>query len=509
MGTARGTASAPDDAAVARQPAGHGPSRRGQAARGVRALLQEHPAWVLLRSRNAAAAVVLLDRHLGASRRRLPVELLAERIDDDMPELRRAGFELPYSGYFYVSEWIDEGVLVRRRSEQAAQEAGAEALELSDGALLAIRFVNRLRKPHPAVTPSRLGTVLDGLHALADQADPDPEARLAALLEQRAALDARIERARRGNEEPLPPDAATERAREILALAGDIPTDLARVRTELERTDRELRRRLLESDGSRDTFLDDIYRGVDHLAESEAGRGLVAFRVLLRQAEHTAQDDVGRVLDTVRLPPGEASALRRLLPTLQNAAAELTDTMAVLRRALQRMVRSGELPAERALRRLLGEAQDAAIAAAADVGPGDEMRLALPVGTVAPRSVGGLTPHNPSGDEAEAPPARPVVPGRIVSLTALRAMARDSEIDVDELREHVNAEIERVGRATVASVLTAHPATQGAASVVGLLTLAGQHGAPTGGHEDVTWRSSRGVARRSVLPQHQFEERVP
>lgn len=475
----------------------------------MRALLQEHPAWVLLRSRNAAAAVVLLDRNLGGSRRRLPVEQLADRIDDDLPELRRAGFELPYSGYFYVSEWIDEGVLVRRRTTQTQGEAGTETLELSDGALLAIRFVSRLSKPHPAVTPSRLGAVLDGLHTLAADADPDPEARLAALLEQRAALDARIERARRGDDEALPADAAAERAREILALAGDIPADLARVRTELERTDRELRRRLLESDGSRDTFLDDIYRGVDHLAESDAGRGLVAFRELLRQAEHAAQDDVGRVLDTIHLAPAEASALRRLLPTLQDAADELTDTMTVLRRALQRMVRSGELPAERALRRLLGQAQDAALAAAPEVTPGTEMRLTLPLGAVTPRSVGGFQPHNPGGEDTEAPPAAPALPPRAVSLTALRALARDSEIDVDELRGHVNAQVEADGRATVASVLDAHPATQGAASVVGLLTLAERHGVATGTSEDVNWRSSRGVARRAVLPQHQFEEHVP
>lgn len=475
----------------------------------MRALLQEHPAWVLLRSRNAAAAVVLLDRNLGASRRRLPVEQLAERIDDDVPELRRAGFELPYSGYFYVSEWIDEGVLVRRRGPSSGGEPGTETVELSDGALLAIRFVSRLSRPHPAVTPSRLGAVLDGLHRLADEADPDPEARLAALLEQRAALDAKIERARRGDSEALPADVAVERAREILALAGDIPADLARVRTELERTDRELRRRLLESDGSRDIFLDDIYRGVDHLAESEAGRGLVAFRELLRRSEHTAQDDLGRVLDSVHLAPSEASALRRLLPTLQDAADELTDTMGVLRRALQRMVRSGELPAERALRRLIGEAQDAALAAAPDVAPGTELRLSLPLGAVAPRSVGGLAPHNPGGEDVEAPPADPVLPPRPVSLTALRAMARDSEIDVDELRGHVNDVVDQAGRATVASVLAAHPATQGAASVVGLLTLAERHGTPTTEQEDVGWRSSRGVARRATLPQHQFEEHVP
>src|SRR5690606_14881355 len=190
MGTSSGTA----------KDAGQGPGRRGQAARAVRALLQEHPAWVLLRSRNAAAAVVLLERHLGAARRRLPVEQLADRIDDDLPELRRAGFELPYSGWFYVSEWIDEGVLVRRRA--AGQGDAGETAELSDGALVALRFVARLRRPHPAVTPARLGAVLDGLHALAAEADPDPEARLASLLEQRAALDARIERVRRGDTEP-------------------------------------------------------------------------------------------------------------------------------------------------------------------------------------------------------------------------------------------------------------------------------------------------------------------
>jgi hypothetical protein len=123
--------------------------------------------------------------------------------------------------------------------------------------------------------------------------------------------------------------------------------------------------------------------------------------------------------------------------------------------------------------------------------------------------VGGFVPHNPGGEDAEAPPAAPAAPPRAVSLTALRAMARDSEIDVDELRGHVNERVGAVGRATVASVLAAHPATQGAASVVGLLTLAEQNGVATGKDEDVNWRSSRGVARRAVLPQHQFEEHVP
>jgi hypothetical protein len=45
--------------------------------------------------------------------------------------------------------------------------------------------------------------------------------------------------------------------------------------------------------------------------------------------------------------------------------------------------------------------------------------------------------------------------------------------------------------------------------VVGLLTLVEQHGVSTGKNEDVNWRSSRGVARRAVLPQNQFEEQVP
>ncbi|WP_035779120.1 DUF3375 family protein, partial [Arthrobacter sp. 35/47] len=110
-------------------------------------LAKESPAWSLLRGRNASAAVALLGTHLGGEERRRPAPELFELIDADLQELRDHGFELPQTAQAYCSEWRNEGILIRRVSE----EARGETFELSPGALMAIQFVTQLAEPRQAV----------------------------------------------------------------------------------------------------------------------------------------------------------------------------------------------------------------------------------------------------------------------------------------------------------------------------------------------------------------------
>jgi hypothetical protein len=106
-------------------------------------LAKESPAWSLLRGRNAGAAVALLGTHLGGEERRRPAPELFELIDADLQELRDHGFELPQTARTYCSEWRNEGILIRRVSE----EARGETFELSPGDLDSHGFgiLNRIR----------------------------------------------------------------------------------------------------------------------------------------------------------------------------------------------------------------------------------------------------------------------------------------------------------------------------------------------------------------------------
>ncbi|MGM0386474.1 MAG: DUF3375 family protein [Actinomycetota bacterium] len=68
-----------------------------------------------------------------------------------------------------------------RRAAWAARE---ETYGLSEVALAAIRFMDRMTAPRNVVTESRLATILGQIHDLAVETDPDVGSRLAALKER-------------------------------------------------------------------------------------------------------------------------------------------------------------------------------------------------------------------------------------------------------------------------------------------------------------------------------------
>lgn len=471
-------------------------------------LTVDNPAWVLLRSRNAAAAVSLLGEHLGGDERRLPAPVLFERMDEDLVVLREHGFDLPRTARAYCAEWVSDGILVRRSVEGSRDET----YELSEGAFVAIRFVAQLLEPRVAVTESRLTTILDRVHGLAVATDPDTGRRLAALHAQREQLDAEIAAVAAGHDDVLPGERAVEQARDILALAEELPADFARVRAEMERINRELRARLVEDVDSRGTVLDDVFRGVDHLAESDAGRSFHGFFSLILDAERVAafEDDVVGLLEREfarALTPAQARWLRRLLPGLQDASGEIHDVMTAFSRSLRRFVQSNELAEHREVQRLLQAAQRAALALAGTVQPFARTGVELALSSVTVDSVTALSPYNP----AERRTAADVASGPEVDVDwdALVRSARESEIDVRELRENVNHALARRGALTIAELLDEHPATQGVASVVGLLVLADAHATTLEGSETVAWTAPSGAARRGHVPRRLFTRRLP
>lgn len=472
-------------------------------------LATESPAWGLLRARNAPVAVAVLGEHLGGETRRLPAPELFERVDEDLVTLREHGFTLPGAARAYCDDWRAAGFLVRR----ATGELREETYELSEGALVAIRFVTRLLEPRSSVTQSRLATILERLHSLAVATDPRAATRLAALEAERARIDAEIAKVAAGDYEVLPPDQAVEQARDILALADQLPADFARVRSEMERLNRALRARLVDDVASRGTVLEDIFRGVDHLAESDAGRSFAGFFTLILDTEQVAafEEDVDGVLErdfASALGPGEARSLRRLLPGLQDSSAEIHDVMTAFSRSLRRFVQSDELTEHRVVQQMLRDAQRDALALAATVQPFTRTQVELGLTSVAVDAVTALTLHNPA-DHQTVDDVLPQADTEPVDWAELVAAARESEIDFAELRGHVNETISRRGPVTIGELLDEHPASQGLASVVGLLVLADEHAAALDGLEPARWTSASGAPRVGTVPRRLFTEELP
>ena len=461
------------------------------AALGFERMRRDDPAWALLRAENAPIAAAVLATHLGGERRRLPAPELFERVEADLDELRDHGFDLPRPAQAYCADWRAAGILVRRPSE----ESRGETFELSPGALAAIQFLSQLLEPRQTATESRLATIADRVGRLAQETDPDASSRLAQLYAERDRIDAQIERVSRGDVEVLDTAKAAERAREIIDLAETVPLDFARVRTEIERISRDLRERILDSDEAQSRVLDEIFHGVDLLAESDAGRSFAGFYALILDAETNAVFEAG--IDSVlardfakQLTPAQRRALRRLLSTLQEQSAEVHEVMTGFARGLRRFVQSQEYQRDRAIKRLVRSALADALPVARAVKPYTPMGLELALSSVAFGSVGRIALHNPADLETTRDvESRADVP---VDLDALRELARETEIDMAELTHNVNSVVAVQGRATIAEVLEHRPATQGVASLIGLIVLADRHGVREPGLERVRWAPAAG-----------------
>ncbi|MFV0372975.1 DUF3375 domain-containing protein [Microbacterium sp.] len=466
-------------------------------------LAERDAAWKLLRADNAPVIAGLLGAHLGGDQRRIDAEDLYERIDTDLERLRAQGLALALTAKGYCGQWRSAGFLVRRPSS----EARGETLELSPDAIAAIRFLQGRSAPRSRVTESRLASLAAQVRRLAIDTDPDVSARIALLEEEIDGIERRIESLRSGDETAIDPERALERVRDVLVQAADVPDDFARVRVEFETLNASLRAKIVESDGSQASVVDDVFRGIDHISDSDAGRSFAAFSQLVLDPALGAafEADIRRILDrgfARDLTPDERRALRSFLTTLKSRSAEIHDVITLFARALRRYVQSQDYQRDRVLRTLLREAQHAGMAAAAHTRPWHPTSLTLDLSSVGLSSIGAIDPHDP----AEFDAAEEIVTqtASLASLEDLRAIARETEIDFEELTRNVNDLLVEMPSCTVADVLARHPATQGVGSVIGLLSIAAEQGTVDGEREVLAWQGADGVSRAAVVAAHRF-----
>ncbi|MFL0575873.1 DUF3375 domain-containing protein [Brevibacterium luteolum] len=486
-----------------------------------RRLIAEDPTWSFLRSDNVWFAAPILRTHLTGSTIRMAASDLFDLIDADLDALRYQGHTVIGTARSYCEQWRRDGILIRRSVETSREET----FELSPAGHIALQFVDRLDSDRTSVTQSRLATIQNRLRQLVRDTDPDVERRIAALESERERIDAEIDAVRSGEALPADAAAASESARDISQLASELPTDFARVRSELESINRSLRTQLVEEAGHRGTVLSDVWRGVDHLAESEAGRSFDGFASMLLDTEAGLEFEtnitelLGR--DFVdRLDPATVTFLRRLVPMLQDRAAEVDDVMTNLTRSLRRFVQSSEFAEDRSVAAAIRTARALAVQVAAEVPVYERLNVSIARPSVELRSVGSLRLHDPAlarvEDEVESHTTG------ILDAQSLRVLAREADIDMKELAENVNAALaaHRTGQLPsaqedlpgigISDVLGFRPATQGIGSVIGLMDLALRHGSSAPDeHETLSWVSVSGAERSADALCYRFTEPIP
>ncbi len=461
--------------------------------------LRGMPLWRLLAADNGPAVIALLQVHLYENERSLPASIFHERIERELERLRNLGEDWPKTAVHYVADWLSAGYLERRYPPGSREEE----YELATATVEAIRFVSGQARPHSAATESRLSLVIGALAQLSSDTDGDKQRRVARLRAEQARIEEEIAAIEGGALQVLPEMAALERTREVIALADGLTGDFRRVRDEFERLNRELRERIMDSDGNRGEVLDALFAGIDLISDSEAGRTFTAFWRLLTDPvqSSTLEEALDQLMSrefVQALVPAERRFLLHMTRALLEQGGKVHEVLQSFARSLKHFVQTREYMEQRRINELLRKAQRAALALKDEVKATDTLHYTLPLTSSRLSSLSQWVLHDPA---LQALPDRMTDADPVaIDLDTVGELVAQSEIDFRSLGANVRQMLAQHAQASVGDVLGKFPATQGLGSVLGLLALGSRHGLASTATETVAWTGSDEVARSARIP---------
>ncbi len=445
---------------------------------------------------------VLQDLLLGEEKV-VPASVLLEKLQQELQQIKGAGEDMPQSGQAYLALWLSEGWLTRRLPAGAQEEQ----YELTTDAVTAIRFLQGVLQPRAMATESRLAIVMQQLTKLAEDTNPDPSSRRAALLAERARIDRELEQVGRRVVETLPAERALERARDIIGLADELVADFRRVREDFDQLNRQLRADLLNNEGGRGQVLEQLFAGMDLIGETPAGKTFYAFWRLLTNIEQATifSESLTEVVTrdfASELGAGEKRFLRNLTSRLLDEGGNVHEVLQTFSRSLRNFVQSREYQEQRRFSIVLRESQRDALAIKEHIRPNQDVGFSLWLPSAQLRSAAQWRLYDPA--DRATPGGMEDAPESSMSLQDIASMVRNSEIDFGVLRRNIYERLQQSSVVGIEELLRVYPATQGLGSVVGYIHLALRHGQVTPSTAQVSWTGMDEVARSAVVPAVYF-----
>jgi hypothetical protein len=470
--------------------------------------LRAEPLWKLLASDNGPAVIALLEALLHDKDKNLPASVFHDRLARLLEELRAQGENFPQTAQQYAAGWLAEGYLERRFPPGVSEEE----YQLSTDAVEALRFVGQMGKPRITATESRLSLVIGALSKLAEDTDTDKFRRVDRLMAEQDRLQREIDAIQSGQMRVLPHAVALERVREVLQLAEDLISDFRKVRDRFGQLNRELRERILDTEGNRGEVLDSLFAGIDLISESDAGRTFQAFWRLLTDPEQSAA--LESALDSImerdfsgELEFGERKFLLGMTRALLEQGGDVHETLQSFARSLRNFVQSREYLEQRLIQTRLAEAQKAAVALKDEIRAAESLEFTLALTGSRLGSISQWVLYDPSLEARTGP--MPEGEALALGIDIVGDLVARSEIDFRALLEDIRAALAEKEQVSVAEVLERFPARQGLGSVIGLISLASRHGIPSGSDERAVWTGGDGVRRSARLPRIYFvRERI-
>ncbi|MCU1495503.1 MAG: Protein of uncharacterized function [Acidimicrobiaceae bacterium] len=430
-------------------------------------LRAQHPAWVMLRSDNAALVLSFLDRvFIERNASDLPASVLAGELDDELFALNQRLGEgrFPRSAAAYLDDWAAPGHgWLRKYYPPDSDEAHYDLAPAVEKALL---WVQELRSRDFVGTESRLNTVFELLRQMVFGADEDPERRLVELRRRRAELDEEIARAERGDVAVLDAVSQRDRYQQFSRTARELLSDFREVEENFRRLDRRLREQIAGWTGSKGTLLDEALGSRNSIAESDQGRSFQAFYdFLLSHQRQTELTDLLERLAQIQHLPDQDERLNRIHFDWIDASERTQTTVRLLSEQLRRFLDDQVWLENRRVFDLLRGIETKALRVRHEQNPALAMEL----------DDSGLTVNLPT--ERPLYHRRRATPIDSSSIQAGQddfdssALLSQMYVDRDELVQRVHTSLSRRDQVGLRELLTGEPLEQGLAELISYLSL--------------------------------------
>lgn len=439
--------------------------------------LRQTAAWRLLAADTAPETIALLEAMFDEVKE-LPASIFLERL---INTYSAGSIEIISRDKALViaNQWVIDGYLVRRLVQGNEEETYA----LTAAGQEAIRTISRMKSKRRSPTESRLELMMHSIERLAADSDTSNESRIEQLEEEKRRIDEEIAAIRAGQNVAISRKTALERVNEILDLVADLEGDFQRVREEFERLNRELRTKILQSNGTRGEILDKFFLGFDGITQSEAGQAFSAFYRLL--TDDKASEDLEEAIRHLNdrefywdLTPDEQRRISSLQSTLVEKAESIHSVMLHLAKALKDFVCRRGFVEEQRLATLIREARQAALLLSKQKGLRDGiMEMTFPWAKI--NSVAQWELDDPEETSMEEVVVCAIPPA--VNTQAIFERLQAVEIDFPSLMRTIEALLSLPGappRISIGGVYQRLPRQQGLGSLVGLLSLATKYGEP-------------------------------
>lgn len=434
-------------------------------------LKESNPALRLLNADNMPLIISFLHHmFVETNQRSLPYSELESRLGDYLYGLREIHGEerYPRSAKAYLEEWArGENAFLRKYYTNLSDEP---EFDLTPGAEKAMEWLQGLEERHFIGTESRLLTVFQLLREIVSKTDRDPAQRIRELTEERAAIDAEIEKIKSEGIAPHDPTQIKERFFQVEDTGRRLLSDFRQVEFNFRALDQETRERIATSDKAKGALLDEIFRDQDVIWDSDQGKSFRAFWEFLMSPSR--QDELAELLEKVFLLDEVKEMepdpfLSRIKFFLMDAGEKVYKTNNLLVEQLRKFLDNQAWLENRRIMELIRDIEKSAIEVKGDAPEGrafavlDEIKPQLEI--VMNRTL-YTPPKNPVIDET------PLTQG--TTDMDVDILYSQNHIDEGKLRSNIRKALGTASQISLAGVIERFPIERGLAEAVVYLKIA-------------------------------------